>query len=79
MERVITPLLGTVTVEPQSSPKERETPTWTHQSPENVSLNSIIMNVIVTPGPGTYRMQSDFGYYNVNTSTLSHRPTTSKN
>lgn len=34
---------------------------------------------LVTPGPGTYRMQSDFGYYNVNTSTLSQRPTTSKN
>ena len=79
MEREITLLRGTVTVEPLYSPKERETPTWTHQSPENVSLNSIIMNVIVTPGPGTYRMQSDFGYYNVNTSTLSHRPTTNKN
>jgi len=31
---------------------------------------------IVTPGPGSYRMQSDFGYYNINASTLSNRPIT---
>lgn len=78
MERAITPLLDIVTVEPPYSPKERETLIWTHQLPENVSFSLILKNDIVTPGPGTYRMQSDFGYYNVNISTLNHRPT-SKN
>ncbi len=36
--------------------------TWIHQQPGKVRLLKKMINNTVTPGPGAYRLSTDFGY-----------------